>query len=263
MTGERRAALEREKAQSHTSRPAPDSFRPRIKSIEQSAPASHLKGKSWHTGYFRIISRSSLGASGATLALLAGIALAPPASAEPLSTVVSLAAANQPTQQLTVSSVVEAASLNVNDPVASAIAGVIASSGGAAGVQAAQAIVSSLAVGGERQRIIATAMSYLGDPYVLGGASHEGIDCSGLVMMAYQSVGIQLDHLVSAQDAAGVTIPEAEAQPGDLVVFDDNEHIAIYLGNGVLIQAPKAGENVEIKVVWQGIPHHFVRILPD
>ena len=263
MTGERRAALERERAQSRTTPQSADSFRPRMRAKNPDKAATHRIERKRQVVSLRLINRSALGASGATLALLAGIVLAPPASAAPLNTVVALAAGSQVAQKLTVSSVVEDASLNVNDPVASAIAGVIASSGGAAGVQAAQAIVSSLTVGGARQRIVATAMSYLGDPYVLGGASHSGIDCSGLVMMAYQSVGISLAHLVSAQDHAGVTIPESEAQPGDLVVFNDDEHIAIYLGDGVLIQAPEAGEDVQIKVVWEGIPHHFVRILPQ
>ena len=71
-----------------------------------------------------------------------------------------------------------------------------------------------------------------------------------------------LGHLVHLQDDAGVRIDEAQAQPGDLVVFDDEEHIGLYLGDGVLIQAPEEGLPVEITTVWQGVPHHFTLILP-
>jgi cell wall-associated NlpC family hydrolase len=81
-------------------------------------------------------------------------------------------------------------------------------------------------------------------------------------MQAYASVGIHLVHLVSAQDAVGVAIPESAARPGDLVVFDDNEHIGIYLGANLLIAAPEEGRPVTVEQVWSGIPHHFTRILP-
>ncbi|ODA89899.1 hypothetical protein ATY41_11840 [Leifsonia xyli subsp. xyli] len=188
--------------------------------------------------------------------------LAPPASAQPLQDIVAVAAGRPTPQKLTVSSVVAAVSMNRDDPVASALAGVIASEGGRAGKQAAEAIVSALASGGSRQRIVATALSYLGDPYVLGGDDHSGIDCSGLVMVAYAQVGIRLGHLVHLQDNAGRRIGEAQAQPGDLVVFNDEEHIAIYLGDGVLVQAPAEGRPVEVSTVWEGVPHHFTRILP-
>jgi hypothetical protein len=46
------------------------------------------------------------------------------------------------------------------------------------------------------------------------------------------------------------------------VVFDDEQHIGLYLGGGVLIQAPAPGRPVEVTTVWQGVPHHFTRILP-
>ena len=157
---------------------------------------------------------------------------------------------------------VAAASAQRDDPVAAALADVIASEGGAAGQQAAAALSAALQTGGVRQKIVATALTYLGDPYVLDGSSHSGIDCSGLVMVSYASVGIRLGHLVHLQDDAGARIDESAAKPGDLVVFDDEEHIAIYLGGGVLIQAPAVGRPVEITTVWQGVPHHFTRILP-
>ena len=122
-------------------------------------------------------------------------------------------------------------------------------------------IVNALAAGGTREKVVATALTYLGDPYVLDGADHSGIDCSGLVMQAYAAVGIRLGHLVHLQDDAGRRIDESDARPGDLVVFDDEEHIALYLGGGMIVQAPEVGRPVEVTTVWSGVPHHFTTLL--
>jgi peptidoglycan DL-endopeptidase RipA len=132
---------------------------------------------------------------------------------------------------------------------------------GASPTTARAAVVDALTDGGDRAKIISTALEYLGDPYVEGGASHSGIDCSGLVMVAYQSVGINLVHYVPTQDAAATTIPESEAQPGDLVVYNDEEHIGIYMGDGLVLQAPHPGEPVDIIPMFSA-PHHFARVLP-
>lgn len=213
--------------------------------------------------------RGALTASAASIALVGSALFAMPtnaAIAAEAAPVVLVAAAEQHLQALTVGAVGPAdgtgGARDRDDPVASAIAGVITAQGGAAGQQAASAITAALSASGPRQRIVATALTYLGDPYVLDGTSHAGIDCSGLVLVAYASAGIPLGHLVHLQDDAGVRIPEADALPGDLVVFDDEEHIGIYLGGGVLIQAPEEGRPVEITTVWGGVPHHFTRLLP-
>jgi cell wall-associated NlpC family hydrolase len=209
---------------------------------------------------------TTLTASVAAIALVGSVLFALPSDASvltmPAGYLTAAAAGRQHLQALTVSGLVAAASTQRDDPVAAALAGVIASEGGGAGQQAASALSSALQTGGVRQKIVATALTYLGDPYVLDGSSHSGIDCSGLVMVSYASVGIPLGHLVHLQDDAGARIDESDAKPGDLVVFDDEEHIAIYLGGGVLIQAPAVGRPVEITTVWQGVPHHFTRILP-
>jgi cell wall-associated NlpC family hydrolase len=126
------------------------------------------------------------------------------------------------------------------------------------------AIADALQVGGARQQIVETALSYLGDPYLFGGTTHAGIDCSGLVMAAYAPVGITFStHLVGAEDAAGTTIPESEAQPGDLLVFNDDDHIGIYLGSGLVIHAPDVGRPVEIEAAWDSDLAHYVRVLPN
>lgn len=242
--GERRQALARERAAATRGRrratAAPRPGRPAERSRRRTA---------------------ALAASASAVALVACLTTAPPATADPIETIDAAASGRVTAQHLTVSGVVAAAGLDRDDPVASAVAGIIAGHGGAAGQRAADAIVNALAAGGEREKIVATALTYLGDPYVLDGADHNGIDCSGLVMQAYAAVGVRLGHLVHLQDDAGTRIDESDARPGDLVVFDDEEHIALYLGGGMIVQAPEVGRPVEVTTVWSGVPHHFTTLL--
>jgi len=127
--------------------------------------------------------------------------------------------------------------------------------------QAEGAISKVLSAGGKRATIVSTALQYMGDPYLEGGASHSGIDCSGLTMVAYAAVGIPLVHYVPTQDAAATTIPGSEALPGDLVVFDNEDHVGIFLGDGLVLQAPHPGDPVDIVPVYANA-HHFARLLP-
>jgi len=94
---------------------------------------------------------------------------------------------------------------------------------------------------------VAAAESRLGDPYVWGGAGPTDFDCSGLVMWAYEQAGIYLPHFSGAQYADTVHIPMSELQPGDLVFFSNPDiHVAMYVGNGDVIQAPYPGAYVQI-----------------
>ncbi|OII05468.1 C40 family peptidase [Curtobacterium sp. MCBA15_008] len=127
--------------------------------------------------------------------------------------------------------------------------------------QAEDAISKVLSAGGDRATVVSTALQYMGDPYVEGGASHQGIDCSGLTMVAYAAVGIPLVHYVPTQDAAATTIPESEAQAGDLVVYDNEDHVGIFLGDGLVLQAPHPGDPVDIVPMYSAA-HHFARVLP-
>ncbi len=89
-------------------------------------------------------------------------------------------------------------------------------------------------------------MRYLGTPYVWGGASPGGFDCSGLVAYAYSQVGVSLPHYTGAQWNVGVGVSRSDLQPGDLVFFNGLGHVGIYIGGGQFIHAPHSGDVVKI-----------------
>jgi cell wall-associated NlpC family hydrolase len=88
------------------------------------------------------------------------------------------------------------------------------------------------------------ALHYLGVPYVWGGASPSGFDCSGLVMYVYEQLGISLPHYTVAQWNA--TEPVSSPAPGDLVFFNGLGHVGIYIGGGQFVDAPHTGSVVRI-----------------
>jgi cell wall-associated NlpC family hydrolase len=94
--------------------------------------------------------------------------------------------------------------------------------------------------------VVGIAMQYLGVPYVWGGASPSGFDCSGLVMYVFAQVGVSLPHSTYAQWGMGVPVSRDQLQPGDLVFFDGLGHVGIYVGGGSFIHAPHTGTVVQI-----------------
>lgn len=95
------------------------------------------------------------------------------------------------------------------------------------------------------------ALKYVGVPYVFGGEDSSGMDCSGLVQRAFADLGISVPRVVQDQADIGVEIPSlAQAMPGDLIVTRDESHIAIYLGDGKLVHAPRPGTNVRVADVY-------------
>jgi cell wall-associated NlpC family hydrolase len=105
--------------------------------------------------------------------------------------------------------------------------------------------------------VVSIARSYLGSPYVYGGASPAGFDCSGFTQFVFAHVGISLPHSSSAQGRYTAIAPEA-AMPGDLIILNGGGHVGIYLGNGTFIHASTPQTGVKISKPWG--PHWFVRV---
>jgi len=98
--------------------------------------------------------------------------------------------------------------------------------------------------GSGNSAVIAIAQRYLGVPYVYGGASPSGFDCSGLTMYCYAQVGVGLSHGATDQQHASTPVPISALQPGDLVFFGNasySYHVGIYVGGGSMIHAPHTG----------------------
>jgi len=100
-----------------------------------------------------------------------------------------------------------------------------------------------------RGNVVSIAMQYLGVPYVWGGASPSGFDCSGFTMYVYAQIGVSLPHYTGAQYAMGVAVPRDQLQPGDLVFFDGLGHEGMYIGNNQFIHAPHTGDVVKISSI--------------
>jgi cell wall-associated NlpC family hydrolase len=101
--------------------------------------------------------------------------------------------------------------------------------------------------------VLDLGMSFLGQPYVWGGSNPAtGFDCSGLLQYIYGKNGVQIPRVAHDQAGAGTAVAPKDAQPGDLIAFDNSrdrpgaDHIGIYLGNGKMLQAPRTGRNIEV-----------------
>jgi cell wall-associated NlpC family hydrolase len=94
--------------------------------------------------------------------------------------------------------------------------------------------------------VVGIAMQYLGVPYVWGGSSPRGFDCSGLVVYAFAQIGISLPHSTYALWNVGSPVSRDQLQPGDLVFFSGLGHMGIYIGGGQFIHAPHTGDVVKI-----------------
>ena len=94
--------------------------------------------------------------------------------------------------------------------------------------------------------VVGIAMQYLGTPYVYGGASPSGFDCSGFIMYVFAQVGVSLPHNAAAQYGVGTPVDRSQLQPGDLVFFNGLGHAGIYVGGGSFIHSPHTGDVVKI-----------------
>jgi cell wall-associated NlpC family hydrolase len=112
------------------------------------------------------------------------------------------------------------------------------------------------AVTGVAARAIDWAKQQLGKPYRWGGTGPGGYDCSGLMLRAFGAAGVTLPRTSRAQFTAGPKVPRADAQAGDLVFWGSNptnpatiHHVAVYLGDGQILEAPTAGQPVRTRAL--------------
>lgn len=98
------------------------------------------------------------------------------------------------------------------------------------------------------EKIVETAMKYLGVPYVWGGTSPSGFDCSGLVQYVYAENGYSIPRVTYSQQAVATPVSFSNLQPGDLVFWGGSAyHVGIYIGDGKYIHAPAPGQSVCIQ----------------
>ncbi|MFC7591746.1 C40 family peptidase [Nonomuraea antimicrobica] len=121
----------------------------------------------------------------------------------------------------------------------------------------AQRVNLPIAGSGKAAQAARWALTQQLKPYVWGAEGPSSYDCSGLVMAAYQKVGISLPHYTGSQWTAGKHIDRSELRPGDLVFFyNDLHHVGIYLGGGMMVHAPQTGDVVRIASIegrpWAG-----------
>ncbi|MEV5438553.1 NlpC/P60 family protein [Streptomyces sp. NPDC052682] len=101
------------------------------------------------------------------------------------------------------------------------------------------------------EKALAFARAQIGKPYVWGATGPGSYDCSGLTQAAWKAAGVDLPRTTYDQVNAGTTVPLSQAQPGDLVFFyDDVTHVGIYIGNGMMIHAPKPGTYVREESIF-------------
>ncbi|MFD8226584.1 NlpC/P60 family protein [Streptomyces massasporeus] len=100
-------------------------------------------------------------------------------------------------------------------------------------------------------KALAFARAQIGKPYVWGAVGPGSYDCSGLTQAAWKAAGVTLPRTTYDQVNAGTTVPLSQARPGDLVFFyDDVTHVGIYIGNGMMIHAPKPGTYVREESIY-------------
>ena len=136
---------------------------------------------------------------------------------------------------------------------------------GTATTTAAGTATSGLPTSTGGQAVVDEARKYLGIPYVWGGTNpRTGLDCSGLTQLVFKKFGVELPRVSYQQANAGTPVASlAQARPGDLLAFGSPvHHVAIYIGDNKMIEAPRPGKDVRISPVYE-TPTHIRRVLPQ
>lgn len=108
------------------------------------------------------------------------------------------------------------------------------------------------------EQVVELAKKYIGTPYVYGGSTPAGFDCSGFVKYCYSLMGVEINRIAADQAKNGTEIAPADIKPGDILCFASSEggsyigHTGIYVGNGYFIHSPRTGYNVEIVPLTYG-----------
>jgi cell wall-associated NlpC family hydrolase len=98
---------------------------------------------------------------------------------------------------------------------------------------------------------ITNALAQVGRPYVWGGAGPDVFDCSGLIQWSWRQAGVNMPRVSEDQQAWSIPVPISQVQPGDLVFFGNPaHHVGMYVGNGMMVDAPHSGAVVEVVPVW-------------
>ena len=173
-----------------------------------------------------------------------------PAPSDPFAILLEAATSSASTESSNASTTADSTSSDVQPQLVS-LASTSPSS-----LETPDAVVGSTASG---SAIVSEASKFLGVPYLWGGESPSGFDCSGLVQYVFGQLGVEVPRGSVDQSEVGTEVASlSEAQPGDLLFFEPGQngappgkpgHVAIYIGNGEMIDAPETGETVQVQAV--------------
>jgi cell wall-associated NlpC family hydrolase len=115
------------------------------------------------------------------------------------------------------------------------------------------AALAAARIAAEEKRALSVALSEVGKPYVYGAAGPGAFDCSGLTRFAYAAAGVRLPRTSYAQIGATARVSGRDLRPGDLLFFYSGGHVGIYVGHGMMVDAPHSGARVRVEsVAWFG-----------